>query len=145
MRAGSVVALKVAEPSDHDAVQRFFHELSPESRRRRLFTLSEPADSVISRLCDSSDPLRNVTLLALRTVDGVTKPIAAGSYFTLGGGSAEAAFAVDDRFQGKGLGTILLERLATIAVANGFDRFEAMTLTENTAMLEVRLRDSRQV
>ena len=47
------------------------------------------------------------------------------------------AFAVDDRFQGKGLGTILLERLAAIATTHGFRRFEAATLPENAAMLEV--------
>jgi acetyl coenzyme A synthetase (ADP forming)-like protein len=137
LRDGSVAVLKVADPSDHDAVQRFFHELSPESRRRRFFTLAEPADELVGRLCDSSNPRRAMTLLAIRTVDGVTKPIAMGSYFATGGGSAEAAFAVDDQFHGKGIGTILLERLAAIAVAQGFDRFEAMTLPENAAMLEV--------
>ena len=137
LRDGSVAALKVAEPSDHDAVQRFFHELSPESRRRRFFTLAEPADELVGRLCDSSDPTRAVTLLAMRTVDGVTKPIGVGSYFATGSGSAEAAFAVDDQFHGKGIGTVLLERLAAIAVVHGFDRFEATTLSENAAMLEV--------
>jgi acetyl coenzyme A synthetase (ADP forming)-like protein len=51
------------------------------------------------------------------------------------------AFAVDDRFQGKGLASMLLERLAVIAARHGFERFQASTLTDNTAMLEV-FRDS---
>ena len=137
LRDGSVALIKVAEPSDHEAVQRFFHELSPESRRRRFFTMAEPSEELIRRLCDSSAPATTVTLLALRAVDGGVKPIAVASYFGLGNGSAEAAFAVDDRFHGKGLGTMLLERLATIAAANRIDRFEATTLSENAAMLEV--------
>src|SRR5207237_656855 len=64
-----------------------------------------------------------------------------GSYLASSATTAEAAFAVDDRFQGKGLGTELLERLAAIAAAHGFRRFDATTLTDNYAMIEV-FRDS---
>lgn len=54
---------------------------------------------------------------------------------------AEAAFAVDDRLQGKGIATLLLERLAAFASAHGFTRFQATTMAENTAMIGV-FRDS---
>jgi hypothetical protein len=74
---------------------------------------------------------------ALRSIDGEVKPIAIASYIATSVESAEVAFAVDDHFQGKGLGTILLERLATIAASNGFTRFEALTLPENAAMIDV--------
>ena len=137
LRDGSVVTLKIAEPADHDAVRRFFHDLSPESRRRRFFAIAEPSDALITRLCDSTKPSQAITLLALRRVDADVRPIAVGSYIAVGGASAEVAFAVGDAFQGKGLGTILLERLAMMAAANGLRRFEATTLPENAAMLEV--------
>jgi acetyl coenzyme A synthetase (ADP forming)-like protein len=137
LRDGSVADLRVAVPADHDAVRRFFHDLSPESRRRRFFSIAEPPDPIITRLSDSSDPHRSVTLLALRSIDGEVKPMAIASYIATSVESAEVAFAVDDHFQGKGLGTILLERLATIAASNGFTRFEALTLPENAAMIDV--------
>jgi acetyl coenzyme A synthetase (ADP forming)-like protein len=137
LRDGSVVTLKIADPTDHDAVRRFFHDLSPESRRRRFFAIAEPSEALIARLCQSGGPATMVTLLALRHVDDDVRPIAIGSYFDVGNGSAEVAFAVSDAFQGKGLGTLLLERLATIAASNGFRRFEATTLPENSSMLEV--------
>src|ERR1051325_4066884 len=105
LRDGSVGGFEVGEPSDHDAVRRFFRELSPESRRRRFFSIAEPSDALVTRLCDSSNLASAATLLALRTVDGEVKPIAVASYVGVGSGSAEAAFAVDDRFQGKGIGT----------------------------------------
>jgi GNAT superfamily N-acetyltransferase len=99
---------------------------------------------LLTRFCDSTDLSRNATLLALRLDGGDLRPIAVGSYFSTGDATAEVAFAVDDRFHGKGLGTMLLERLAAIAGAHGFKRFEATTLTENAAMLEVFTnRDSR--
>src|SRR5262245_48556711 len=137
LRDGSVVAIRASEPGDHDALRRFFHDLSLESRRRRFFSIAEPAESLIDRLCDSHDPGAALTLLAIRSVDGEPRPIAVGSYFAETAGSAEAAFAVDDRFQGKGLGTVLLERLAAAASAHGLRRFEAITLPENAAMLDV--------
>ena len=52
------------------------------------------------------------------------------------------AFAVDDRFQGKGLGTIAARAPRRRAPPRaGFTRFQATTLPDNAAMLEV-FRDS---
>jgi len=62
--------------------------------------------------------------------------IATGGYVARDESSAEVAFAVDDEFQRKGLGGLLLERLALLAVRNGFVRFWAMTRIENDLMLE---------
>ncbi len=45
--------------------------------------------------------------------------------------------AVDDDFHGKGLGTILLERLAMLAIHRGFTKLWAVTHTDNLAMREV--------
>jgi acetyl coenzyme A synthetase (ADP forming)-like protein len=50
---------------------------------------------------------------------------------------AEVAMAVEDRFQGKGIGTHLLERLALLAARGGFTRFWAITHTDNRGMIEV--------
>jgi acetyl coenzyme A synthetase (ADP forming)-like protein len=137
LRDGSVVTLKIAEAADRDAVRRFFHDLSPESRRRRFFAIAEPSDELIARLCDSTQPGQALSLLCLRQIDGEVRPIAIGSYIGEGSGTAEAAFAVADAFQGRGLGTVLLERLAAFASAHGIRRFDATTLPENAQMLEV--------
>jgi acetyl coenzyme A synthetase (ADP forming)-like protein len=48
---------------------------------------------------------------------------------------------VADGFQGKGLGTLLLERLALLAVRHGFTHFWAVARSDNQPMLEV-LRES---
>src|SRR5439155_5033776 len=50
---------------------------------------------------------------------------------------AEIAFAVADEYQGRGVGTLLLERLAPLARANGISEFEAEVLGENNRMLDV--------
>ena len=50
---------------------------------------------------------------------------------------AEVAFLVDDLYQGHGVGTILLEHLASEARQHGILRFVASTLAENHKMLRV--------
>jgi GNAT superfamily N-acetyltransferase len=52
---------------------------------------------------------------------------------------AEVAFAVDDAFQHQGLGTLLLRRLASLAVQHGFTRFWAVTQADNQTMHDVFL------
>jgi len=141
LRDGSTASVRSARPEDATALRVFFHELSPDSRFKRFFTASEPPDALIERFCRTVDPRAGLTLIALRQVADDERVVAAASYFSMGNQTAEVAFAVDDRFQGKGLGTLLLERLAVYAERNGFERFYATTLSDNAAMLEV-FRDS---
>ncbi len=141
LKDGSVATVRAATSADAPAMRRFFLNLSPDSRYRRFFTAGEPPDALIQRLSDSTDPGRNLTLIAERSVDGQVRIVAAASYTAITAEAAEAAFAVADQFQGRGLGTALLERLAVAAAEAGFRRFQATTLGDNTSMLEV-FRDS---
>ena len=52
-------------------------------------------------------------------------------------GRAEVAFAVSDQWQGLGLGTLMLERLAQVAPEAGIDEFDAWTRSDNAPMLSV--------
>src|SRR3954470_13022064 len=144
LRDGSVGSVRVAEPADVPALRSFFGHLSLVSRYQRFLTAGEPPDGLIARLSDSADPSRALTFVVERG-GGPAGPglriIATASYIAITEQTAEVAFAVADDFQGKGLGTALLERLAVAAVSRGFRRFQATTLEYNTGMLEV-FRDS---
>jgi acyl-CoA synthetase (NDP forming)/GNAT superfamily N-acetyltransferase len=137
LRDGSVAVVRPTTAADRKAIAGFFHNLTAESRRKRFFVASEPSPDIVARLCDSTDPSRNLTLVALRRRDGELQPIAVASYAATEPATAEAAFAVADDLHGKGVATALLERLATIAYGQGLDRFEATTLADNREMLEV--------
>ena len=52
-------------------------------------------------------------------------------------GEAEVAFVVRDDHQGRGLGTVLLEHLASAAVSRGIGRFVADVLPDNHRMIGV--------
>lgn len=51
--------------------------------------------------------------------------------------SAELAFTVGDDYQGRGIGTLLMEALAVSAHADGVHRFTASVLSENYAMRSI--------
>lgn len=140
LRDGSSAELRRARPADQAALSALFQRLSPESRYRRFFSSAVP-DSAPSVLCDQTDPAHRLTLVVTRTIAEESQIVATASYISERPGRAEVAFAVDDAFQGKGLGTLLLERLAVLAARHGITAFEALTLTENAPMLQV-FRDS---
>ncbi|HEX4997656.1 MAG TPA: bifunctional GNAT family N-acetyltransferase/acetate--CoA ligase family protein [Terriglobia bacterium] len=137
MRDGSVAAVRRATPDDVPAMRDFFARLSPESRRRRLFSLTGPSEEFIRSLCDSHDPLKQISLVITRKSGETEVIIAVGSYMVQNKSTAEVAMAVEDRFQGQGLGTQLLERLALMAIRNGLSRFWAVTELDNRSMIHV--------
>jgi acyl-CoA synthetase (NDP forming)/GNAT superfamily N-acetyltransferase len=141
LRDGSTAGVRLAVSSDHAALERFFSELSPEARRLRFLAPTHASTDLIDSLCDNSDPRQAVTLVVCRQETDGPRVVGVGSYFATSGDCAEAAFAVDDRFHGKGIGTALLEQLAQIAVDNAFQWFDASVLNENYEMLNV-FRDS---
>jgi acetyl coenzyme A synthetase (ADP forming)-like protein len=141
LRDGSAAEVRPATPLDQPALLEFFHRLAPESRMQRFHTASIPGDDLIGALCDDRDPASLRTLIVRRLHDGAPRIVATGTYARKERDVAEVAFAVDDDYRGKGLGTVLLERLALLAAREGFRRFWAVTRFDNPAMRDV-FRDS---
>jgi succinyl-CoA synthetase alpha subunit/N-acetylglutamate synthase-like GNAT family acetyltransferase len=141
LRDGSTAQIRPSEPSDRDALREFFQQLSTQSKKHRFFSSADPPEALIDQQCDSSDPTKRFTLIVSRA-QGI---IACGSYVARDETTAEVAFAVDDELQGKGLGGLLLERLALIGARYGFTRFWAVTQIENRLMLDTFQRSGFQM
>ncbi len=137
LRDGSTATIRFIQPQDQDATQKFFERLSPESRWLRFFSLAKPDPKLILSMCNPTDPAAQTTLVVTRVVGGELQIIAVATYWGQKDKTAEVGLAVDDLFQGKGIGTLLLERLALLAVRNGFLQFTATTHASNHPMLEV--------
>lgn len=131
LRDGTTANIRVAQPEDREALRAFFAQLSPESKQKRFFSLATPRPEWIDSLCDSSNPRHQLTLIVIRLSGGTTRIIATGSYIAEKDDIAEVALAVDDAFHGKGLGSLLLERLALLAVSHGITRFWLEALIMN--------------
>ena len=115
----------------------FFARLSKDSQRLRFFSLTQPSAKLIETFCDDSDPRKQLCLIVMRASGGASRIIASANYMARDEATAEIALAVDDAFHGKGIGSLLLERLAVLAVRNGFHRFWAVTMPDNQRMLDV--------
>ena len=131
---GSTAHVRDIAPSDAEALRQFHASLSTRSIVMRYFsphpTLS---DKEIERFTNV-DCIDRVALVVNR--GGCIVAVARYDR-SPGSDEAEVAFVVQDEFQGLGLGTILLEHLATIARRHGIRRFTADTLSENRRMLGV--------
>ncbi|HEV2451016.1 MAG TPA: GNAT family N-acetyltransferase, partial [Streptosporangiaceae bacterium] len=131
---GSTIEIRPATPEDFEAVRAMHAALSPENAYLRFFSLSPlNADREARRVCRAPGPDHAALLAWLGDeLAGVA------SYEPIPGPAvAEIAFAVPDHLHGRGIATLLLEHLVSIARQRGLRAFTAETLTENTAMLAV--------
>ena len=132
---GTTIRIRPARPDDLDVVREMHEKLSPDSLYMRFFSLSPRAGEwEARRLCREPAP-DHAALLALR--DG--ELIGCGSYECDDppSKSAEVALAVADDMHHRGVGTLLLEHLVSLARRRGLHAFTAETLSENAPMLRV--------
>ena len=123
---GRRVWLRLLEPGDANLLRLFYWRLSSETIYRRFLSpIKPPASALIKRLVDVDHHDREA-LIALdeRGIVGVAR------YGTTGL-THEVAVVVADDWQGRGLGRLLLRRLAHIARARGIASFHATMLGDN--------------
>ena len=132
LRDGSTVHVRPIRPDDEERMLGFLEGLDPESRMFRFFSLSTDLSAAAHSMVDV-DYSHRYGLVAFR--DGAV--VGQGLYFGDASNEAEVAFAVADRLQGMGLGTLLLAHLAEVALENGISIFWAEVMPENHRMIEV--------
>jgi acyl-CoA synthetase (NDP forming)/GNAT superfamily N-acetyltransferase len=131
---GGTAHIRPIRPDDGPRIVAFHERQSPESIYFRYFTprphLPEPEVERLTHI-DYVDRMAFVALL-----DDVLVGVA--RYDRLPTRSeAEVAFFVDDRHQGRGLATVLLEYLAEAARGTGITAFTATVLPSNGRMVGV--------
>ncbi len=135
LKDGSTALLRPLTPEDRDLLLDFLRRLSPETLRLRFFSPLSP-ERAAELLLRQRPGEERVSLLVL--AGEPLQMVATGEYVRAEGQEeAEVAFLVDEAYQGKGLGTLLLERLALIGAKRGIRRFRAFVLAENERMLSV--------
>src|SRR6478735_2464138 len=133
LRDGTVAHVRPITPDDAEGIRHFHSLQSAESIYLRFFApLRELSERDIYRFTHV-DYRDRVALVA--TLDG--EIIGIGRYDRIDPGSAEVAFNISDHYQGKGIGSVMLEHLAAIAQEMGINRFVAEVLPQNRKMLTV--------
>ena len=130
---GRAVVLRLAGPGDVPAITRLYLELSPESFYSR-FNTDRPGPALVAQL--ASFGTSDACLVAAAPADP-GRMVAEARYVPIAPGTAELALTVADRYQGTGLGRILLDALVERARAEGLGRLRAVVLLANTPMLRL--------
>ncbi|HXW79765.1 MAG TPA: GNAT family N-acetyltransferase, partial [Acidimicrobiales bacterium] len=139
---GSTACLRPICAADIPEIVALHARLSPETVRLRYFGAHPRlSEDELARLVaqDSTDHLALVAQRGAQIGTQMGAQIVAVAQYDRVPGSdvAEVAFVVDDAHQGLGIGTLLLEYLASEGRRNGFRRFAADTLFENSQMVHV--------
>jgi acetyl coenzyme A synthetase (ADP forming)-like protein len=140
LRDGTTMRVRPACPDDAPALRRLFERLSAESRYLRFFSGAVDTALVVHWAADV-DPPRRDGLVAVTGPGGCIVAHAGWERERDRPERAEVALVIDDEFQGRGLGTILLGQLAEGALARGIELFVAEVLPNNYRMIQV-FRDS---
>lgn len=137
LRDGSRALLRPIEPGDKTNLRAGFERLSRRSRYRRFF-------SAVDRLSDrqlayfTEIDYHDHFAWAAFSIDEPGSPgMAVARYIRDADDptAAEFALAVIDEYQGKGLGSLLLEALVDVARDNGITRLVGHVLADNAPMI----------
>lgn len=139
LRDGSRVLLRLVRPSDKALLERGFSRLSPESRYFRFFAAKERLSEQELSYLTELDHVHHLAIGAQHESAAHAEGAGIARFIRLRDEPdvAEAAIAVADEMQGKGLGTLLLTRLIAAAGERGIKRFRFEVLAENTGMLRL--------
>ena len=105
---------------------------SPDSRHSRFLTWS--AGAATNHIDTLFQDARSRTVVVRVRGTGI---VAVGSLFLYGDGLAEIALLVEDAFQGRGIGRLLVEALRTHADNEGVTSLELTALANNTRLLRL--------
>jgi acetyl coenzyme A synthetase (ADP forming)-like protein len=139
LRDGRTLRLRPPTEQDAEALLDFFRGLSDESRYLRFHGFPHVGPQLVEPLLEPDWDERGALIGTLADETGGTEQVVAlANYVRLRDRTvAEAAFAVADAHQRRGIGTRLLEQLAARAAAVGIERFLAEVLPRNRDMLGV--------
>ena len=143
LRDGTSVHVRAIRPADRELLASHFAGLSAETVYYRFFRAKKRLTEEELTQLTELDFVRRAALLVTEIRDGEEERIiGVGRYVVSNddGGPpwrAEVAFTVSDAWQGRGVGSLLLDHLARIARANDIVEFEADVLGGNNRMLRV--------
>ncbi|HEX8745322.1 MAG TPA: GNAT family N-acetyltransferase [Thermoleophilaceae bacterium] len=136
LRDGTTIAARPIEPGDKALLRDAFERLSDESRRRRFMG---PADELTEEdliYLTEVDHRRHEAIVGLHP--GTGEILGVARWFRRPGQRevAELAVAVVDDWQGRGLGSGLVEAINARARAEGIERYHAIVSTDNLQVIE---------
>ena len=135
LRDGTRLMIRPIGPVDETRLVDLYDRLSRHTAYQRFFTIMKRLPPDWAHFLANVDYRRRLALIAEPRPGEL---IAVARYETTDReDTAEIAFVVQDCWQNRGLGTILLRLLLEAAGARGIVQFRALVLADNTRMLDL--------
>ncbi|MUM04192.1 GNAT family N-acetyltransferase [Mycobacterium sp. CBMA 213] len=139
LRDGSRMYLRPVLPGDNPRVRKGPVEFSTETMYRRFQTAYEPSPALMAYLFEV-DYVDHFVWVLTDGAEGPDGPMVADARFVRlheDPTVAEVAFMVGDDYQGRGIGTFLMDALVPAARGAGIERFAARVLSDNYPMRKI--------
>ncbi|WP_028537242.1 GNAT family N-acetyltransferase [Paludibacterium yongneupense] len=135
---GTPVTIRPVRPEDAQMQQAFVRELSEESRYNRyMSSIKQLSQSMLVRFTQL-DYDREMALAMIHEADGVEEQMAVARFITdPDNEGCEFALEVADRWQGHGIGNVLMEALFNAAREQGLKVMRGEVLAGNKGMLKL--------
>lgn len=141
LRDGTRVRIRPIRPDDAPRLCALYDRLSADTAYQRFFTVMQRLPPDWARVFATVDYRRRLALVAERDAGGEPELIGVGRYESAETTDLpEVALVVQDGWQGRGLGTVLLQELLRAGAARGITRFRAYVLADNLRMLDLLAR-----
>lgn len=147
LRGGGEYTIRPIHPDDATMLKKLVSELSPQSRYFRFVSsMAELPPAMLARftLIDYDREMALVAVIKERTADAegeiteTERIVGVSRYVTNPDqSSCEFALVVADDFNGKGLGSRLMESIMDVAREKGLSEIEGLVLANNTGMLKL--------
>lgn len=139
LRDGTRIMLRPVVPEDKAVLADGFARLSEGSRYRRFMVGLNRLTAEMLKYLTEIDYVNHFAWAALDMDAAGTRGAGVARYVRLKEDpqTAEAAVTVADEYQGRGLGTILLEALTAAAIESGVVRFRSYVLADNHPMIDI--------
>jgi RimJ/RimL family protein N-acetyltransferase len=134
---GERVHVRPIRPDDTARLQAFHTRLSSDSIMFRFFRVLPALPDADAEHFTHLDYRDRMALIATEGQGEDERILGVVRYERISPDTAEVAFVVEDRWQGHGIATALLRRLAPYARKLGITRLLAVTMAANAKMLDV--------
>jgi len=140
LRDRTPVILRPIRPEDAPRLQALHARLTPESIYLRFLDMHPFLQPEEAQRFASLDYLTRMAFVATEKIENDERIIGVARYAVEGPQhltQAEYAIVIEDRYQGRGLGRLLMERLISHARSNGIEFFTAEVSVENEGMIRL--------
>ncbi len=134
---GRKVVYRPTKPSDNRMIQEHFYQMDDKDVEMRFFNLRRHFYRDEMEDMSQVDYVKNLSIVAVTGEIGFERIVGLGGYFLEHGTTAEVAFSVAKDWQGKGIGSVILMKLAEAARENGISTLTAYTLPSNRGMIKL--------